>query len=98
MDDTTFRVPTREPSKDAGFLKRYRETNDEFRSFGWLDLKFTKDSTINAIMSICPTEDGFKNEIAIHLADNEIRSSVNHDLFMKCKNFDFNIDMEYPLG
>ena len=98
MDDITFRVPTREPSKDAGFLKRYRETNDEFRSFGWLDLKFTKDSTINAIMSLCPSESGFKNEIAIHLVDNEIRSSVNHDLFMKCKNFDFNIDMEYPLG
>ena len=97
-DDTTWRVPTREPSKDAVFLQHYKETKDEYRPFGWTDVKFSKDSSADIMFVLCPTVDGIKNNINIHLTNSEIRSSVNHDIFLKCQYFNFNLLMHYPLG
>ncbi|CCF56569.1 hypothetical protein KAFR_0B02720 [Kazachstania africana CBS 2517] len=97
MDDTTWRIATREPSKDNIFLKHYKETNDDYRPFGWIDLRFSKESYAYFTFALVPTTEGFKNDINIHLAQNEIRSSVNHDILMKCKFFDFDIDVSYPL-
>lgn len=98
MDDATWRIPTRESSKDFEFLQHYRETNEEYRPFGWIDLKFSKETTVNTTFALCPTVDGFKNNIKIHLTENETRSSVNHDILLKCKYFDFDIDTSFPLG
>ena len=98
LDDTTWRVPTRESSKDVAFLEHYKETKDEYRPFGWTDLKFSKESSAEVTFVLCPTADGIKNNINIHLVNNEIRSSVNHDIFLKCQYFDFGLLMHYPLG
>lgn len=97
MDDTTLRVPIRESSKDAEFLKHFRETNEDYRSFGWIDWKFAKDSSISSIFALCATEDGTSNFFNIHLENSEIRTSVNHDIFTKAASFDFEIALEYPL-
>lgn len=98
LDDTTWRVPTRESSKDVAFLTHYKETKDEYRPFGWTDLKFSKDSSAEVMFVLSPTAEGIKNNINIHLVNNEIRSSVNHDIFLKCQYFDFGFLMHYPLG
>lgn len=98
FEESTLRIPTREPSKDQEFLRKYRETNDDYRPFGWLDIKFSKDSygTISTILS--PTDEGFPNSLNIHFADVEAVSSVNHDILIRCKTFDINADIGYPLG
>ncbi|CCD23233.1 Csf1p NDAI_0B01980 [Naumovozyma dairenensis CBS 421] len=97
-EETTWRIPTRESSKDPEFLQHYRETNEEYRPFGWIDLKFSKDTYICSTVAQCPTKEGFKNTLDIHLGDNEIRSSVNHDILLKCKSFNFVMDIGFPLG
>lgn len=98
IEETTWRIPTRESSKDAEFLKRYRETNDDYRPFGWLDLKFSPNSSALFSIDLCTTQLGSSNVINIQLEDTEIRTSVNHDVFMKAKLLNFDISLLYPLG
>lgn len=98
MEDTTWRIPTRESSKDPEFLKHYKETNEEYRPFGWMDLRFCKDTYANFNISVCPTVQGFQNNFHVHFLETEIRSSVNHDILLKSKVFDIDGDIGYPLG
>lgn len=98
MEDVTWRIPTRESSKDVEFLMHYKETNDDYRPFGWIDIKVSRDSCGIFDLAMCPTSKGFKNTIDVQLVDTEIRSSVNHDIFLKSKSFSFNCDIGYPLG
>ncbi|CAI5206341.1 ANM_HP_G0018910.mRNA.1.CDS.1 [Saccharomyces cerevisiae] len=98
MEDTTWRIPTRESSKDPEFLKHYKKTNEEYRPFGWMDLRFCKDTYANFNISVCPTVQGFQNNFHVHFLETEIRSSVNHDILLKSKVFDIDGDIGYPLG
>ncbi|GAV52787.1 hypothetical protein ZYGR_0AI00690 [Zygosaccharomyces rouxii] len=98
MEESTCRIPTREKSKDQEFLRHYVETKEEFRPFGWIDLKFMKDSYGSLDTVICPTEEGFPNNVNFHFSNMEIRTSVNHELLLRAKYFDFEADMGYPLG
>lgn len=98
MKGSTWRVPTREKSKDHEFLRHYVETKEEFRPFGWVDLKFTKDTYGSIDTVVCPTEEGFPNNFNFHFSDVEIVTSVNHELLLRAKYFDFGADMGYPLG
>lgn len=98
FEDSSWRIPTRERSKDQEFLKHYRETSEDYRPFGWLDLKFAGESHGSVITTLCPTKEGFPNKIAIHLSEMEAISSVNHDMMLKCQYFDVFGDLGYPLG
>ncbi|AQZ17065.1 CSF1 (YLR087C) [Zygosaccharomyces parabailii] len=98
MEECTWRIPTREKSKDQDFLKHYIDTNEEFRPFGWIDLKFFKDSYGILDTVLCPTEEGSPNDIIFHFSEPEIRSSVNHELLLRSKSFDFEGDLGFPLG
>ena len=98
VEETTWRIPTRESSKDAEFLKHYRETNEDYRSFGWLDLKFSQNSSALFCIDLCTTKSGSSNIFNIQLEQTEIRTSVNHDIFMKAKSLNFDISLLYPLG
>lgn len=98
MEESAWRIPTREKSKDQEFLKHYIDTNEEFRPFGWVDLKFMKDSYGILDSVICPTEEGFPHNVNFHFSDMEIRTSVNHELLLRTKYFNFDGDMGYPLG
>ena len=72
MEDTTWRIPTRESSKDPEFLKHYKETNEEYRPFGWMDLRFCKDTYANFNISVCPTVQGFQNNFHVHFLETEL--------------------------
>lgn len=98
LEDSSWRIPTRERSKDQEFLKHYRETREDFRPFGWLDLKFANGSFASVTTTLCPTEDGFPNKMTLHFVDLEAISSVNHDRLLKCQFFDVLGDLGYPLG
>ncbi|QLL32026.1 hypothetical protein HG536_0C01940 [Torulaspora globosa] len=98
LEDSSWRIPTRERSKDQEFLKHYRETREDYRPFGWLDLKFANGSLGSVTTTLCPTEEGFPNKMTIHFVDLEAISSVNHDRLLKCQVFDVLGDLGYPLG
>lgn len=98
MEETTWRIPTREPSKDAEFLKHYRETTEDYRPFGWLDLKFGQDTSVMFNLDMCTTKNGSSNNCHFSFQNTEIRTSVNHDIFMKSKSFEINATLAYPLA
>lgn len=98
LDGSSWRIPTRERSKDQEFLKKFKATSEEYRPFGWLDLKFAMDSYGSVTTVLCPKEEGFPNKMYIHFAEMEATSSVNHDVMLKCNCFDVAGDVGYPLG
>ncbi|EJS42729.1 csf1p [Saccharomyces arboricola H-6] len=98
MEDTTWRIPTRETSKDVEFLQHYKETSEEYRPFGWMDLRFCKDTYANFNIILCPTVEGYQNNFHVHFVETEVRSSVNHDILLKGKVFNIDGDIGYPLG
>lgn len=98
LDGSSWRVPTRERSKDQEFLKRFKATSEEYRPFGWLDLKFANDSHGSIITALCPKEEGYPNKMNLYFTDMQATSSVNHDVMLKCKYFDVAGDVGYPLG
>lgn len=98
MDHVTWRIATREPSKDPDFLHQYRETGDDYRPFGWVDLRVAQDSHVTFSLTVCPTSTGYKNFIDCHFTKVEVRTSVNHDIFLKSQSLDFQGDVGFPLG
>lgn len=98
MEETTWRIPTREQSKDVEFLKHFRETNEDYRPFGWLDLKFGQDTSAMITLDMCTTKNGSSNSFDISFRNAEFRTSVNHDIFMKSKFFEISSTLAYPLG
>ncbi|SCV04363.1 LAMI_0H15522g1_1 [Lachancea mirantina] len=98
MSDSVWRVPTREPSKDLEFLKRYKETEDETRPFGWLDVTVNKASEICLNIAMCPTTSGYSNFFTINLHEPELRTSVNHDILLSAKSQEIRGQVGYPLG
>ncbi|EDO15040.1 hypothetical protein Kpol_392p7 [Vanderwaltozyma polyspora DSM 70294] len=98
IDESSWRIPTREPSKDKEFIKQFVKTNDDFRPFGWLDFNLNKGTQATFNFSLIPTIDGLGNNFDIHFLDMEVTTSVNHDILLKSKEFDVVADIGYPLG
>ncbi|AAS54577.1 AGR088Wp [Eremothecium gossypii ATCC 10895] len=98
MEDSVLRVPMKESSKDAAFLEKYKQTRDETRPFGWIDIRIAKESNITVRMAAYPTENGFENILHANLVDTTISTSVNHDTLLKAKSHDITVDFSYPYG
>lgn len=98
MDDSSWRIPIRESSKDQEFMKKFLKTKDEFRAFGWIDLDVSKNSEVDVLIRYHPDESGFSNKLLLNLNDLEIRTSVNHDILLKTQAFKMDADIGYPLG
>ncbi|KAG8952761.1 hypothetical protein FRC04_003684 [Tulasnella sp. 424] len=80
-DDITFRLPTREPSKDwkydgAAPAADTRRKKDK-RPFGWLDIGIGQGSTLNYNMGMAADDKGYSTLLEIHLKHPQLSSSVN---------------------
>ncbi|SCU90342.1 LADA_0F03400g1_1 [Lachancea dasiensis] len=93
-----LRIPTREASKDLDFLKRFRETQDDSRPFGWLEIVLAKGSELTLDFAMCPTSSGFENILDLHMEEPELRTSVNHDILFSAVSHDVHAQIGYPLG
>jgi hypothetical protein len=98
LDDLIVRVPTREFSKDESFKKNLSDLPNSLRPFGWIELKIGKESTITVNSSPVASKSGYESRLDMTLHDLEARSSVNHDIFLKCKEHTFSSDIGYPLS
>ncbi|CAN6638185.1 protein Csf1p [Trichomonascus vanleenenianus] len=98
--DTIFRIPTREPSKNMEYLKKYKENPNAnlLRPFGWIEIKFKDLSTLSFFSSMVATPLGTFNEFALELKDPEVRSSVNHGLLFSAKSHKLECHISYPLA
>ncbi|SCU85995.1 LANO_0C06326g1_1 [Lachancea nothofagi CBS 11611] len=98
MSSSILRIPTREPSKDLEFLKHYRESQDDTRPFGWLEILLAQGSEIRFDFAMTPTSSGFDNILDLHLVNPELRTSVNHDILFNANTHDIHAQIGYPLG
>ncbi|KAM3161011.1 Protein CSF1 [Lachancea thermotolerans] len=98
VGESVWRIPTREASKDLEFLKRFRETEDETRPFGWLEVSLSEGSEVRFNIAMCPTATGFDNTLDLHFVKPEIRTSVNHDILLSAQTHSMHATMGYPLG
>lgn len=96
-DEATLQIPHREPSKDEVYQKETAATAN-VRPFGWIELKFSKDTSIWISTSYIPEEEaGYDNHLKISLNDVEISTSVNHDTLFKAAKHFVDASIGYPL-
>jgi len=97
MDEAIIRVPIREFSKNEEYAEANKNTPDTKRPFGWLELKIDKNSTITTDVAMVGSNTGYENKMSLALQNLEVRSSVNHDIMMRCKEHLISADIGYPL-
>lgn len=81
-EDTTLRIPTREPSKDWIYDSLSTEVE---RRYGWLDVTTGANSSIVYTQAQWATRHGYDAMLVLHLDSLEIASSVNLQSFIKAK-------------
>lgn len=95
-DNSILHIPTREPSKDEDFLKRFKETGDTHRAFGWLNISLKDGSELLFNIALCSKNNYIPNELFINLLEPEVKSSVNHEILFKAKSQSITADVGYP--
>jgi hypothetical protein len=97
LDDFIVRVPLREFSKTEEFIEATKDSANPSRPFGWIELKFNKDSSMSLGVAQLASRSGFDNRLNMSLFGLEVRSSVNHDILLRCKEHVISSDIGYPL-
>lgn len=69
----------------------------DVRSFGWVDIKVSANSTISLAMDLVAKADGFSNQVKLDLRRPEISTSVNHGLLWRSKSQKISCNLSYPL-
>lgn len=93
-EDTTLRIPTREPSKDWLYDS---QSIDMERRYGWLDVNIGANSSFVCTQAQIATEHGYDAMLALHLDSLAIASSVNLETFIKAKTCKLSVTMPTPL-
>ena len=93
-DETTMRIPTREPSKDWMYENVKR---DDMRKYGWFDVKVGSNSSISYVQSQFPTSRGYDALLVLNLDTLDISTSVNYSGFAKSKSCKVTMTMPTPL-
>ncbi|AMD22914.1 HHR145Cp [Eremothecium sinecaudum] len=96
MEDSVWRIPTKEASKDAAFLEKYKTTRDNSRAFGWLDIQLQKDTNASLVTSLVLRDSKFENTFHSILENMVIRTSVNNDIMLMAKRHVVNADLSRP--
>jgi hypothetical protein len=83
---TTFRLPTREPSKDWKYDGRDPTVEAARRPYGWLDMALGPDSSVTFVLPMIATSEGYETFLEVHLDSLTIYSSVNYEKFLDAKS------------
>jgi hypothetical protein len=68
------------------------------RPFAWIDVKIAEKSTVNYVMDMYASEQGYQSKVDVDVASTEISSSVNHGLLWRSGALAFDCDLSNPLG
>lgn len=85
-ESLTFRLPTRESSKDWRYDGRDPSVETTRRPYGWLDMALGPDSSFNFVLPMTASSSGFETFMEIHLDSLKIFSSVNYEKFLEAKS------------
>lgn len=90
-EETTLRIPTREPSKVSSITEMLADLqdwrfdsapSDAERPYGWLDIAVGPDSSVVYTQAQEPTVHGYDSMLALHLDKLSIASSINFEPFI----------------
>ena len=68
------------------------------RPFAWIDVKIAQESTVNYVMDMYASEQGYQSKVDVDIASTEISSSVNHGLLWRSGAIAVDCDLSNPLG
>ncbi|KAF2639590.1 hypothetical protein P280DRAFT_519000 [Massarina eburnea CBS 473.64] len=68
------------------------------RPFAWIDIKVSGNSSINYLMDMVASKQGFKNKIDVDIVSAEISSSVNHGLLWRSGALALDCDLSNPIS
>ncbi len=77
--------------------EKKEEPTPDIRSFGWLDVKVSTNSTLSFSMDLVAKRNGFSSRVDLDLCKPEISTSVNHGLLWRSKSHKISCDLSYPL-
>ncbi|KAI8143386.1 hypothetical protein BJV82DRAFT_92680 [Fennellomyces sp. T-0311] len=102
MTEGTFRVPTREKSKDWKYDTESADLDlgaDGYytRPYGWIDIKTAAGSTIKIVVPFVCGADGFTSTAEFHLKEVDASTSVNYASLMQAKNLELSVHMHSPI-
>lgn len=93
----TYRIPTRESSKDWQYRDMDAASGPVARPFGWIDIALGSDSTVTFVMPVVATSEGYDMRIEIHLDHFSAASSVNYVPFVSAKSCRVHCALPSPL-
>lgn len=88
-------------SRRKSIMGKSRDTassGQNARPFGWIDVKVAGNSSINYVMDMVASEQGFQNKLDVDIAGTEISSSVNHGLLWRSGAMGVDCDISNPIG
>ncbi|KAI4926939.1 uncharacterized protein J4E92_006100 [Alternaria infectoria] len=68
------------------------------RPFAWIDVKIAEQSTVNYVMDMYASKQGYQSKVDVDIASTEISSSVNHGLLWRSGPIALDCDLSNPLG
>lgn len=83
---TTFRLPSREASKDWKYDGKDPVMDTSRRPYGWLDMALGPDSSFTFVLPMIAGATGYETFLEIHLDSLMIYSSVNYEKFLEAKS------------
>jgi hypothetical protein len=106
-EQTTLRIPIREPSKDFRYpdltrkLKTRKDKKNgsepEDRKYAWIDIKVAANSTVRYFTEMYAAKHGYSSGLRAELKGTEVTTSVNQDLLFKSDKETITCDLSTPL-
>ncbi|KAF2010415.1 hypothetical protein BU24DRAFT_496424 [Aaosphaeria arxii CBS 175.79] len=93
------KAKTKSRRKSFRFRQGEKSTSGaNVRPFGWMDIKVSRNSSVNYFMDMVASPDGFHNKLAVDIVSSEISSSVNHGLLWRSGPLGLDCDLSNPLS
>ncbi|CAE7026991.1 hypothetical protein PTTW11_04169 [Pyrenophora teres f. teres] len=79
---------------------KHRDTTgaQNVRPFAWIDVKLAQHTTVNYVMDMYASKQGYQSKVDVDVASTEISSSVNHGLLWRSGAIAIDCDLSSPLS
>ncbi|KAF1832280.1 hypothetical protein BDW02DRAFT_632164 [Decorospora gaudefroyi] len=81
-------------------LGKRRDTTgpQNVRPFAWIDVKIAPQSSVNYVMDMYASKEGYQSKVDVDIPSTEISSSVNHGLLWRSGAITLDCDLSNPCG
>lgn len=78
--------------------QRDKAAAQNVRPFAWIDVKVAGNSSVNYVMDMYASPQGFQNKLDVDIASTELSSSVNHGLLWRSGPIALDCDLSAPVA